>query len=65
MVLGVSVRLGLDLVQTGNQLLVTCFDALESVGRKSVIGRPGGDQTIDAIDAVLGGRVDREIGKGR
>jgi hypothetical protein len=64
-VLDVFVRLRFDLIQTGNQLLVTCFDALEPVRRKSLIGRPRGNQTIDAINGVLGRRVDREIGKGR
>lgn len=63
--LDVSVRLRLDLAQTGNQLLVAGFDALEPVRRECVIGRPRGNQAIDATDGVRRGRVDGEIGKGR
>jgi hypothetical protein len=63
--LDVSVRLRLDLVQTGNQLLVAGLDALESVRGECVIGRPRGNQAIDASDGVLRGRVDGEIRKSR
>jgi hypothetical protein len=54
-VLGVFVRLRLDLIQTGYQLLVICLDTLESLRRKSVIRRPRVNKAIHAIDGVRGG----------
>ena len=61
-VLGVFVRLRLDLTQTGNELFVIRLDALESL---CFICRPRGNKTIDTIDGVRSGRVEREIGKRR